>query len=147
MGRVADKRKTVVADVISISSKLDHARRKQADTDRKRKILAVQKVFQCTQCAMKCEKCGTQLPHDPRLAGKGPHRLRIPYRFCESCTEEYIDYIDRMKGGGDADCYWHNEHWLDVWKTWIDYQGATDRYVKSREFARLLEELRQIQLE
>ena len=132
-----------MADVISIHTKLKHAQRKQADTNRKRKILAVQKIFQCTQCAMKCEKCGTQISHDTHLAASGPKRRHIPYRFCESCNEEYIDYIERMKGGGDPDCYWHNEDWLAVWKTWIDYQGAKDRYVKSKGFARLLEELKQ----
>jgi hypothetical protein len=136
-----------VADVISISKKLMQARRKHADVDRKRKIVAVQKVFQCTQCAMKCEKCGAPLPQGGHLPEKASRKHRIPYRFCESCAEEYLDYIERMKGGGDPDCYWHNEHWLDVWKAWIDYQGATDRYVKSKEFARLLEELKQLHQE
>ena len=132
-----------MADIISIQTKLKHAQQKQADTNRKRKILAVQKIFQCTQCAMKCEKCGTQISHDAHLSQGRSGKRHIPYRFCESCTEEYIDYIERMQGGGDPDCYWHNEDWLAVWKTWIDYQSAKDRYVKSKGFARLLEELKQ----
>jgi hypothetical protein len=136
-----------VADVISISKKLRHARRRQAEIDRRRKILAVQKVFQCTQCAMKCEKCGAPLSHGGHHPERASKTHRIPYRFCESCAEEYVDYIERMKGGGDPDCYWHNEHWLDVWKAWIDYQGATDRYVKSKEFARLLDELKELRQE
>jgi hypothetical protein len=136
-----------VADVISINSKLNHSKRKQAEIDRMRKILAVQKIFQCTQCAMKREKCGTQIAHPPPISGDTPRQRRIPYRFCESCTEEYVDYIERMKGGGDPDCYWRNEDWLAVWKTWIDYQGARDRYVKSKGFARLLQELKQPHLE
>ena len=136
-----------MADVISIDTKLKHSEQKRADIARKRKILAVQKVFQCTQCAMKCEKCGTQISHDDHVSEGGGKKRQIPYRFCDSCSEEYLDYIERMKGGGDPDCYWHNEDWLHVWKTWIDYQGATDRYIKSRGFARLLQELKQTRTE
>ena len=67
---------------------------------------------------------------------------RIPYRFCESCSEEYIDYIERLKGKGDSDCYWHNDDWLEIWKRWIDYQGVIDRYLKSKEFIQLVQELK-----
>ncbi len=68
---------------------------------------------------------------------------RVPYRFCESCSEEYIDFVERLKGGGDSDRYWHNEAWLGVWKAWIDYQSSIDNYVKSKEFIRLMKELKQ----
>lgn len=136
-----------MADVISIQTKLKHSKRRQAEIDRKRKILAVQRIFQCTQCAMKCERCGTQVSRPDETPAQGPGHRELPYRFCEGCAEEYIDYIERMKGGGDPDCYWRNEDWLAVWKTWIDYQGARDRYVKSKGFTRLLNELKQPHLE
>jgi len=68
---------------------------------------------------------------------------RIPYRFCESCAEEYIDFIERLKGGGDPDRYWHNDAWLAVWKSWIDYQSSIDNYLKSKEFLKLLREMKQ----
>ncbi len=132
-----------MADVISIEEKIRLSEEKKAEIVKKQKILAVRKVFQCTQCALKCEKCGTQV--DPPQAGRElPQKLRIPYRFCESCAEEYVDYVERLKGKGDPDCYWRNDLWLCSWKAWIDYQGAMDRYLKSQEFIRLLNELRQI---
>jgi hypothetical protein len=109
---------------------------------KKRKILAVQKVFQCMQCAFKCEKCGTQIQPDESRTQRPIGDLRVPYRFCESCAEEYIDYIERLKGRGDSEYYWHNDIWLELWRKWIDYQGAIDSYLKSKEFRQLLEELK-----
>ncbi|UCH22362.1 MAG: hypothetical protein JSU83_03730 [Deltaproteobacteria bacterium] len=132
-----------MADIISINGKLALAKEKRTALIRKRKIQAVQKVFQCTQCAYKCEKCGTQISQDPADQNESLCNIRVPYRLCESCAEEYIDYIERHKGGGDQECYWHNDAWLALWKSWIDYMGAIDRYLKSKEFTQLLKELRQ----
>ena len=135
--------RSIVADIIQIDDKLQHSKEKKAAINRKRKILAVQKVFQCTHCAFKCEKCGTQINPDKKSKVKDIGNLRVPYRFCESCSEEYVDYIERLKGKGDPECYWHNETWIEVWRKWIDYQGVIDRYLKSKEFRQLLEELKE----
>ncbi len=132
-----------MADIISIEEKLRLSQQQKADIVKRQKILAVRKVFQCTHCSMKCEKCGTQIDRSTPETGGSIH-LRVPYRFCESCSEEYIDYIERLKGKGDPDCYWRNDLWLRSWKAWIDYQGTMDRYMKSPEFVKLLNELRQI---
>jgi hypothetical protein len=132
-----------LADIIPIDNKLDLANEKKAAIIRKRKISAVQKVLQCTHCALKCEKCGTQIEHETDLQKEPTRDLRVPYNFCDACKQEYIDYIARLKGGGDPDCYWHNDAWIDAWKTWIDYQSSVDRYLKSKEFNRLLQEFKQ----
>ena len=105
--------------------------------------MAVQKIFQCTQCIFKCEKCGTQIDHDQKSRGEPAGNLRIPYRFCESCSEEYANYIERLQGNVNPECYWHNQDWIDVWNKWIDYQSVIDRYLKSKEFRQLLNELRE----
>ncbi|MEW5908364.1 MAG: hypothetical protein AB1659_01030 [Thermodesulfobacteriota bacterium] len=132
-----------MAEIISLEDKLKLSEIQKSELIRRRKILAVRKVFQCTHCSLKCEKCGTQTS-ESAMAPNTWGSFRIPYRFCESCAEEYIDYINRMKGNGDPDCFWRNESWLDIWKTWIDYQSALDRYLKSKEFSRLLNEIRQL---
>lgn len=131
-----------MADIIPLDQKLKLAQKEREVSIRRRKIQAVQKVFQCTHCALKCEKCGTQIDHD---ANGKPARTqpRIPYRFCEGCTEEYADYIERLKGRGNAECYWHNDDWMDLWRTWIDYQSSLDRYVKSKAFVQLMQDLKQ----
>jgi len=132
-----------VADIIPINNKLDLASEKKAALIRKRKISVVQKVFQCTHCAFKCEKCGTQIERETDTQKERKRDLRAPYNFCDACKREYIDYIERLKGKGDPDCYWHNDAWVDAWKTWIDYQSSVDRYLKSKEFSQLLQEFKQ----
>jgi len=132
-----------VAEIIQLDAKIQHGKEKKAENIRKRKIIAVQKVFHCTHCAFKCEKCGTQVDPDKQSKESNPRDLRVPYRFCEGCSEEYVDYINRLTGKGDPACYWHNEAWLEVWKKWIDYQGVIDSYLKSKEFVQLLHELKE----
>ena len=131
-----------MAEIISLDAKLQDAITKKHELTRRRKLQAVKKVFQCTHCSFKCEKCGTQIS-ETESRSEPSHKLRVPYRFCESCTEEYVDYIERLQGGGDADCYWHNNEWADTWQKWIDYQSAIDRYTKSKDFLNLIKELKQ----
>ncbi|MFH2219716.1 MAG: hypothetical protein ABII68_08655 [Pseudomonadota bacterium] len=132
-----------MADIISLGDKLKQTNEEKNALIRKQKILAVRKVFQCTQCAFKCEKCGTQI-NPPEQVMESKSGVRVPYRFCESCSEEYMDYIERLQGKGDPDRYWHNDDWLDAWKKWIDYQSVMDRYLRSKEFMELLRELKNI---
>jgi len=131
-----------VANVIQIDKKLKHTKEKKAEIIKKRKILAVQKVFQCMQCVFKCEKCGTQIQPEEQRQQRPIGAHRTPYRFCESCAEEYSDYIERLRGRGDSENYWHNEIWVELWRKWIDYQGVINSYLKSKEFRQLLEELK-----
>ena len=131
-----------MTNIIELDKKLKHTKEKKAEIARKQKILAVQKVFQCMQCVFKCEKCGTQIQPEEQRQQRAISVLHTPYRFCESCAEEYTDYIERLKGGGDSENYWHNEIWIDLWRKWIDYQGVINRYLKSKEFRQLLEELK-----
>ena len=132
-----------MADIIPLDDKIEVAREKKAAVRRQQKAVTVRRVLQCTSCSLKCEKCGTQI--EPGAAGTSescPHS-RFPYKFCEACKDEYQDYIERLQGRGDPDCYWHNDEWLDAWRKWIDYQGSVDRYVKSKEFTRLIQEFKQ----
>lgn len=125
--------------IISLDEKLKLTRDQQAAAIRRRKLMAVRKVFRCTHCIAKCEKCGIHISADnrPELPA-----FRVPYTFCDSCAEEYVDYIDALKGKADSTLYWQNEAWMEVWATWIAHQGAIDSYLKSKEFERLLDELK-----
>ena len=132
-----------MADVISLDQKLQDAKEKKSGHDRRRKLLAVKQVFQCTHCSLKCEKCGTQISAPDTDNARGESDLKVPYRFCESCADEYLDYIKRLTGGGNPDWYWHNDPWRAAWQKWIEYQGAVDSYTRSKEFVQLLHELKQ----
>ena len=129
----------------SICERRDRTRQgKDAILDR-RKQRAVDHLVRRSCCAVECEKCG--LPVTGACAGEcgGKKRdHRIPYQFCDDCREEFIDYIERLKGRGDPDCYWRNEAWLEVWSTWINHRAALDRHARSKEFARLLQEIKDI---
>jgi hypothetical protein len=133
--------RSIMAEIISIGEKRLFSDKEKAMRIWKRKILAVRKALQCTQCRIKCEKCGTQIDvEELEQAGINP-RLRVPYRFCLGCSEEYIDFIERLKGNGDSGYYWHNEAWMKSWQAWIEYRSALDQHAKSNEFFRLLKDL------
>ncbi len=136
-----------MAEIISLDDKLQDAINKKHALARRQKVLAVKKVFQCTHCTYKCEKCGTQITETESNDTQSLSDLRVPYRFCGSCSEEYVDYIERLQGGGDTDCYWRNDEWADAWHKWIEYQSAIDRYTKSKDFVKLIKELKQTRSE
>lgn len=130
-----------MADIIPLGDKIQQSKTKQAALNRMRKIAAVQRMYQCSKCPHRCEKCGIQI-HSGDSEEIKPSPIPIPYRFCASCTEEYQDYVERLKGKTHDECYWHNEFWIDNWKKWIEFKSSTDRYINSKEFKQLLEELK-----
>jgi hypothetical protein len=130
-----------MAEIISLDEKLLLSDKEKAVRARMLKIQAVRKMLQCTHCRMKCEKCGAYLEGRQGQTKQNHNLLRVPYRFCSSCAEEYIEYIDRLKGGGDPSYYWHNEWWMKSWRAWIDYRSAIDQHTRSKEFLQLLQEL------
>ncbi len=131
-----------MADIISICDKLAQAKDKQSAFRDKRKRRAVQQMYQCAGCAAVCERCGAPTAAGCSCeSGEGQDR-HIPYRFCPDCAEEFIDYIDRLQGRGDESLYWRNEAWMEVWATWINHRAALDRHFRSKDFFRLLEELK-----
>ena len=129
-----------MADIITIDTKLKLSREKQEALARKRKILALQKALQCFQCPFKCDKCGMQI--DQNIDIDSEKSNNIPYRLCNSCKSEYSEYIERIKGKGDPECYWHNSQWLEIWKCWIEYQNARIEYMDSKEYLDFIEELK-----
>ncbi|AOY57391.1 hypothetical protein B2D07_02950 [Desulfococcus multivorans] len=130
-----------MADIISLENKFQEAREKKVAADRKRKLQAVRAVLQEAKGILTCEKCHQELDDE---AAHRERDLRVPYVFCDSCAEEYVDYIERLQGRGDQTCYWRNRQWFDVWRRWIDYRGTIDTYLQSKEFRQLLEELKQV---
>jgi hypothetical protein len=133
-----------MADIISLNQKLQNQKTRQDAIIRKRKILGAQKMFKCIRCAFKCEKCGATIEFGPQTKTKDRDMaLKPPYNLCQSCHEEYEDYINLLKGKKIVDDYWHNDLWAELWKRWIDYQSAVDSYLKSKEFKKLLVELRE----
>ncbi len=134
-----------MATVIPIDTRRQMDKREKMEIIRKRKVLAVRKIFKCARCAFKCDKCGAQLDTGRQgNARRNPAPGKTPYRFCQSCADDYRDYIAWGNGNGHSDYYWHTAAWADEWRLWIDHQKAVDRYLTSREFGRLLNEIKQM---
>ena len=131
-----------MADIISICDKLAQAKDKQSVSRDKRKRLAVQQMYQCAGCAAVCERCGAPSTTGCNCQPEQPQDRRIPYRFCEDCAEEFVDYIERLQGRGEKGLYWRDEAWMEVWATWINHRAALDRHFRSKGFTRLLEEMK-----
>ncbi|MFZ7125557.1 MAG: hypothetical protein ACOWWM_05315 [Desulfobacterales bacterium] len=132
-----------MAEIISIDRRREDDRKHKAAGLLRRKQLAVRGLLRCARCASGCEKCGKPTGGGCRPPFEDdPSGVRIPYRFCDDCSEEYIDYIERLKGNGDADCYWRNHAWIESWTAWIHYRAAMDSHFKSKEFLRLVQELK-----
>ncbi|GBC63015.1 hypothetical protein DENIS_4004 [Desulfonema ishimotonii] len=129
-------------NIISLNAKLREARDKKDLTERRRKLAAVRNALLEARRPFKCEKCHQPIGAEHLSEDGGHPDLKVPFLFCPSCSEEYLDYIRRLQGQGDPACYWRNEAWLELWKRWLDYQGTVDRYLKSNEFKQLLEELK-----
>jgi hypothetical protein len=136
---------TGLADIIPLNSRRLQNHRRNRVQSHQRKILAVQKFFQCASCAFKCERCGSPIQTASEGDGNSDRMPPERYRFCASCQEEYQDYLQQTEGNHSPRHYWHNEEWLKVWHGWLSYHRAIDRYLKSDEFQHLLREIRQLE--
>lgn len=126
-----------MAEIIDIEKRLKHEKKKKEEIERIKKVSLIRKFIECTQCMLKCAKCGAQMDL-PEAINRD---ISIPYRFCLNCQEEYEEYIKRQLGQGDPSYYWYNKEWMNIWQCWIKYQKALQGYKESGEFKRLLRQL------
>ncbi len=126
-----------MAHVIDIEGRLKREKKKKEEIERIKKVSLLRKFIECTQCMLKCAKCGAQMDL-PEAVNRD---VSIPYRFCLNCQEEYEEYLKRQLGQGNNSYYWYNDEWVEIWRHWIAYQKALQEYKESEEFRRLLKEL------
>lgn len=128
-----------MADIISIDHRLKEQREKQASEQKKRRLDSLRMIMQCTTCPHKCAKCGSQLETpQPRVLSS-----ELPLRLCPGCWEEYRVFREALEGRAAATVLepYYNTSWVEVWKTWLDYQKRLHLYRASPEFLQLVEEL------
>lgn len=113
------------------------AEKKKRKVEKIKKLTTIKKIFECTKCALKCTRCGTQVA----VSQSSSYSREVPYRFCMSCEDEFRDFLDKKRGTDRKELYWHNREWIATWEAWIEYQKAIKRYENSNEFKQLLNEL------
>lgn len=125
-----------MADIIKLEERRQLQLSEKRELLREEMIELLRKIFQCARCQLKCSRCSTQI----RETEVSQHST-LPYPFCLSCRDEYELYLKRSRGELIAERYWHNEEWMEVWRTWLHHQEVLDRYRNSKEFIKLLQEL------
>ena len=124
-----------MADIIELEKRRQHSKSEEAEALREEKIQVLKRILHCSRCSLKCSRCGTQVQEDDERP-----KAKAPYPFCSGCQDEYEDYLRRSRGETSEEKYWHNETWMEVWRTWLGHQRALDDYRRSSEFIRLLHE-------
>jgi len=125
-----------MSKIIDIEDRLKLEQKKKRKVERNKKVDAVRKILQCTRCLARCHKCGMQFD-----TTKIYKRYHGRFRFCESCQEEYDEFVRLQAEGGESLYYWHNKAWLNLWQRWLDYQDALKEYGESPEFIELVREV------
>lgn len=128
-----------MADIIPLGERLRKKKEGILSKEKKQRLEAFRMVMQCTACPHKCAKCGSQLEvPQPRLISEN-----LPLRLCPGCMGEFQLYQALTLGRSPVEGrdYYHNPTWVEVWKSWLEYQKCLQQYRTSEEFLQLVEEL------
>lgn len=82
-----------MGDIVKFDECIETEEKKRKQ-ERIKKLTAMRKIFECTKCALKCNRCGTQVD----ISRTSSYLKEVPYRFCMSCEEEFKDFLDKTKG-------------------------------------------------
>ncbi|OGP51990.1 MAG: hypothetical protein A2Y79_11990 [Deltaproteobacteria bacterium RBG_13_43_22] len=130
-----------MADVIPFEERLRKQKEGALSKEKQERLDSFRMVMQCTACPHKCAKCGSQLetPEQQIISEI------LPLKLCRGCGEEYRLYQRLITGQSQAEGreYYHNQDWVGVWKSWLEYQRCLQQYRSSEEFLKLVEELSQ----
>ncbi len=124
-----------MAEIIELEKRRQQQENENVAGRRDEKIDVLKKVLQCARCQLKCSRCGTQIEEAGEI--KPP---KLPYPLCSGCEEEYGVYVKLRQGELTTGRYWHNQEWMELWRSWLQHQQALDQYRNSREFIKLLHE-------
>ena len=130
-----------MADIIPFQDRQRKKKQGALSKEKKQRSDSFRMVMQCTACPHKCAKCGSQLEvPQPQIISE-----TLPLKLCPGCWEEYRLFQELVSGQSPAEGreYYHNQTWLGIWKSWLEYQRQLQEYRNSEEFSRLVEDLSQ----
>jgi len=130
-----EERRVGVADIIELEKRRQQQQSEKTNGLNEEKFEVLKKVLQCARCQLKCSRCGTQIEET-----EDRQHSPLPYPLCSGCGDEYKVYLELTKGESAGGRYWHNQEWMEIWRTWLQHQKALDHYRSSKEFIKLLHE-------
>jgi hypothetical protein len=124
-----------VADIIELEKRRQQHLSEKKDALQDEKIEVLRKILQCARCQLKCSRCGAQIEESDER-----HHSVLSHPLCSGCGEEYEAYQKLSRGELAVGHYWHNQEWMEVWRTWLEHQKSLEYYRNSKEFIKLLHE-------
>lgn len=121
--------------VIDIQERAELKKNKEKMERVRARLGAVQKVIQCASCHFRCAMCGLLLRESGSPKRPEPDLGLI---FCESCGEEFEDFLSVSRGESPKDP-WHNKEWVTMWSAWLKYRRAITSFIHSVEFNDVME--------
>ena len=125
--------------IVSLQKRIENKKQEDLRKQYRGKIQAIQKVAQCSSCHLRCSMCGLYLK--PVDSTDHSHTTHSEYTFCENCKEDFEEFSAITRGEKQPQLFWHNEEWMNMWSTWLNYRKAIKRFIDSPEFKLLVEDL------
>lgn len=120
-----------MAEVIDLNTREVRERKRLAESAQRR-AAAVAGALSCGLCPHRCVHCGMSI-ETPQ-----PPPADAPYPFCGDCLEELRAFKRMEQGGTKPEAFWHTEEWAAMWRTWLAYMKAGDKFRGSAAFLRLM---------
>jgi len=125
--------------VVNIRQRIEDKKQRERREHHREKMETIQKVVQCTACHFRCAMCGLHVtaadsPDQPPTSPDG-------LTFCESCGQEFDDFLAISRGEKRPDISWHNKEWFNMWSAWLEYRESINDFLNSNEFKHILEEI------
>ena len=124
--------------VVDLKDLIESANKRKQTEKYRGKIQSALKVMQCASCRFRCAMCGLYREIDE--SSKKPASA-LEFAFCETCQEEFDDYLAQSKGEKRSEVLWHNKDWENMWTAWLNYRRSIFCFRNSHEFKLLLKEL------
>ena len=125
--------------IVNLEERIEDREKKKQLKQYRGKIETLKKIIQCTSCHFKCAMCGLQM--EARGSSREAHLAPIGLNLCESCRDEFDDFLSISRGVNRSDIFWHNQEWKDMWSAWLKYRKSINTFMDSPEFRLLLEEI------
>jgi hypothetical protein len=126
-------------NIVDICQRIETKKRQEKAEKHRDKLEAIQKVIQCSGCHFRCAMCGHHT--NAKGASKDPRSPSLSFTLCETCKEEFEDYLSVRQEEKAPGVSWHNREWIDMWSAWLNYRRAIQGFVNSSEFRQLMEDL------